>query len=242
MRVIQVLLALVLIGGWAVSSQAGDLVVIASSDPTFEVGIVMDGSRSISVAANASIVLVSSDGRTIRLSGPYNGAPDTSGSSSDSRLVDSLSRLITKKASSPTTLAVFRGGFKRAPADRPDIWGIDIARAGKYCLRPDRPAMLWWAAARSGADVTFSSTGDSSRNAQITWPPGKRHMAWPKALTLSDGATYVARFWSEDNGEQLVTVLMPDLDSDAHRAAWMAEHGCTRQALKILDAMGSPSG
>lgn len=238
MRVIQVLLALVLIGGGAVSSQAGDLVVIASSDPTFEVGIVMDGSRPINVAANASMVLVSSDGRTIRLSGPYNGAPDTSGSSSDSRLVDSLSRLITKKASSPTTLAVFRGGFKRPPADRPDIWGIDIARAGKYCLRLDRPAMLWWAAARSGIDVTFSSTGDNSRHAQISWPPGKRHMAWPKALRLSDGATYVARFWPEDTGEQLVTVLMPDLNTDAHRAAWMAEHGCTRQALKILDAMG----
>ena len=62
-------------------------------------------------------------------------------------------------------------------------------------------------------------------------------MTWPKELTLSDGATYVARFWSEDNGEQLVTVLMPNLGTDAHRAAWMAEHGCTRQALKVLDAI-----
>jgi len=237
MRVIQVLLALLLIGGWAASSQAGDLVVIVSSDPTFEVGIVMDGSRPISVAANASMVLVSSDGRTIRLSGPYNGAPDTSGSSSDSRLVDSLSRLITKKASSPTTLAVFRAGIKQAPAGRPDIWGIDIARAGRYCLRRDRPAVLWWAAARPGAAVTFSNTGDSSRSVRISWARGKRHLAWPKELTLSDGATYVARFWAEDSGEQLVTVLMPDLGTDAHRAVWMAEHGCTRQALRVLDTI-----
>ncbi len=238
MRVIQVLLVLVVLGGWAASSQAGSMVVIASSDPSIEVGVVIDGRRPISVAANASVILVSSDGRTIKLSGPYNGAPGTSASRSDNQLVDSLSRLITKEASSPTTLAVFRGVSKQAPADRPDIWGIDIARAGKYCLRRDRPAMLWWAAARSGAVVTFSSTGDSSRNARISWPRGKRHLVWPEELTLSDGATYVARFWSEDNGEQLVTLLMPDLGTDAHRAAWMAEHGCTRQALKILDAMG----
>ncbi len=238
MRVIQVLLVLVILGGWAASSQAVDLVVISSSDPSIEAGVVIDGSRPISIAANAAVVLVSSGGRTIKLSGPYNGAPDTSASSSDSRLVDSLSRLITKEAGSPTTLAVFRGGFKQAPADRPDIWGIDIARAGKYCVRRDRPVMLWWAAARSGAVVTFSSTGDSSRNARISWPRGKRHLAWPKELTLSDRATYVARFWSNDNGEQLVTVLMPDLGTNAHRAAWMAEHGCTRQALKVLDAMG----
>jgi hypothetical protein len=227
----------VVLGGWATSSQAADLVVIASSDPSIEVGVIIDGSRPISVAANASVILVSSDGRTIKLFGPYNGAPDTSASSSDSRLVDSLSRLITKEASSPTTLAVFRGGFKQAPADRPDIWGIDIARAAKYCLRPDRPVMLWWAAARSGAVVTFSSPDDSSRSARIRWPQGKRHSAWPKELALTDGATYVARFWSEDSGEQLITVLMPDLGTDAHRAAWMAEHGCTRQALKVLDAM-----
>ncbi len=238
MRVVQVLLVLVVLGGWAESSQAADLVVIVSSDPSIEAGAIVDGSRPISVAANASVILVSSSGKTIKLSGPYNGAPDTSSTSSDSQLVESLSRLITKNARSPTTLAVFRGGFKRAPADRPDIWGIDIARAGRYCLRSDRPVMLWWAAARSGAVVTFSRSGDSSRSARIRWPGGKRHLAWPKELTLSDGATYVARFWSEDDGEQLVTILMPDLGTDAHRAAWMAEHDCTRQALRVLDAMG----
>jgi hypothetical protein len=31
---------------------------------------------------------------------------------------------------------------------------------------------------------------------------------------------------------------MPNLATDAHRAAWMAEHGCTRQALRVLTAMG----
>ena len=238
MRLMQVLPVLVVLGGWAASSQAGDMVVIASSDPSIEVGVVIDGSQPISVAANASVILVSSDGKTIKLSGPYNGVPDTSASSSDSRLVDSLSRLINQEANAPTTLAVIRGGFRRAPADRPDIWGIDIARAGKYCVRRDRPVMLWWAAARSGAVVTFSSIGDSSRSTRLSWPRGKRHLAWPKELTLSDRATYVARFWSNDNGEQLVTVLMPDLGTNAHRAAWMAEHGCTHQALKVLDAMG----
>ena len=87
MRVMQALLVLAFLGGWAPSSQAGDLVVIASTDPSLEVGVVIDGSRPISVAANISVVLVSSDGRTIKLSGPYNGAPDTSSTSSDNRLV-----------------------------------------------------------------------------------------------------------------------------------------------------------
>ena len=234
----QVFLVFMVLAGWAASSQAAELVVIASSDPSIKVGVVIDGVRPMRVAAGASVVMISSAGKTIKLSGPYSGAPDTSAPSSDKQLVDSLSRLITEEAKSPTTLAVFRSGFKPLPTGRPDIWGIDIARGGNYCLRTDRPAMLWWAAARSGAVVGFASTGDNARSARITWPRGKRYLVWPKELTLSDGATYVARFWSQDNGEQLLTLLMPKLDTDAHRAAWMAEHGCTRQALRVLAAMG----
>ncbi|NCF26315.1 MAG: hypothetical protein GWP69_02970 [Gammaproteobacteria bacterium] len=234
----RVFLVFMVLAGWAASSQAADLVVIASSDPSIKVGVVIDGVRPMRVAAGASVVMISSAGKTIKLSGPYSGAPDTSASSSDRQLVDSLSRLITEEAKSPTTLAVFRGGLKPLPTGRPDIWGIDIAREGNYCLRPDRPAMLWWAAARSGAVVGFASTGDNARSARIKWPRGKRYVAWPKELTLSDGGTYVARFWSEDNGEQLHTVLMPNLATDAHRAAWMAEHECTRQALRVLAAIG----
>lgn len=237
MSVRRVLLILVSLGGWVASTSAADLVVIGSSDPAIRVGVVIDGLRTIRVAADASVVLVSSTGKTIKLSGPYDGAPDTSATSSDSRLVDSLSRLITEEANAPTTLAVFRGEPKPAPAQRPDIWGIDIARGGTYCLRPDRPTMLWWAAARSGALVGLSSTGDNSRSVRIKWPSGKRYLTWPQELALFDGASYVARFSSQDNGAQLVTLLMPNLDTDAHRAAWMAEHGCGHQALKVLDSM-----
>lgn len=238
LRVVQALAVLVALGTWAGSLRAADVVVIASSDPSVEVGAVMDGSRPFTLAAAASVVLVSSQGRTIKLSGPYHGAPDPSPSRADGRLVESLSRLIAREASSPTTLAVFRGAVRHAPADRPDIWGIDIARAGNYCLRPDRPTTLWWAAARSGAIVTLSSRGAEAGSVRLRWPEGKRHLSWPRELILTDGAEFVARFWSGDDGEQLVTVLMPGLDTDAHRAAWMANHGCTRQALEVLDAMG----
>ena len=35
----------------------------------------------------------------------------------------------------------------------------------------------------------------------------------------------------------MTTLLMPELATDAHRAAWMSEHGCTHQALAVLDSM-----
>lgn len=238
MRVVQALLVLVLVGGWAAPGRTADLVVIASGDSSVAVGTKIDGSKPISIPAGASLVLVSSTGRTIRLAGPYDGAPDPSATGADDGLVDSLSQLIKEEGGSSTTLAVFRGGPDKTPIGRPDIWGIDIAREGRYCLRPDRPAMLWWYAARPGAVVKLSSSGDESGGARIRWPQSKKYTAWPDALALSDGATYVARFRSGDTGTPLTTVLMPALDTDAHRAAWMAEHGCARQALGVLDAVG----
>jgi hypothetical protein len=237
MRLQQALLALVILGGWAAPGRANDLVVIASSDPSVELGAVIDGSRSMSVAANASVVLVSSAGRTIKVTGPFHGAPDVSDSGSEGRLTESLSRLIATDTASTTKLAASRGGAKTAPANRPDIWGIDVARTGNYCLRPDRAVMLWWDAARSGAIVSISRAGHTSSGVRIRWPSGKRHHSWPAELALSDHATYVARFRSNDSGEELVTIMMPNLDTDAHRAAWMSEHGCTLQALKVLDAL-----
>ena len=238
MRMVQAIVALALIGGWAAPGQAADLVVIASGDPAVTIGTKIDGSESISIPAGASLVLVSSTGQTIKLTGPYDGAPDPSNTNADSRLVDSLSKLIEEEGGSTTTLAVFRGGFDKPPIGRPDIWGVEIDKEGRYCLRPDRPAMLWWRSARSGAVIKLSINGDDSGGARIRWPTSKKYTAWPDTLVLSDGATYVARFRAGDAGTPLTTVLMPTLDTDAHRAAWMAEHGCARQALGVLGAIG----
>jgi hypothetical protein len=238
MRVIQAILVVVLFGGWAAPGRAADLVVIASDDPSVAVGTKIDGSKPIAIAADASLVLVSSTGRTIKLVGPYSGKPEPSATGHDDGLVDSLSQLIKEEGGSSTTLAVFRGGLDKTPLGRADIWGVDIAREGRYCLRPDRPAMLWWHAARPGAVVMLSGNGDESGGARIRWPQSKKYTPWPDALALSDGATYVARFRSGDTGTPLTTVLMPELDTDAHRAAWMGEHGCAHQALQVLGAMG----
>lgn len=238
MRVVQAILVFSLFGGWAAPGLAADLVVIASDDPSIALGTKIDGSKPIAISAGASLVLVSSTGRTIKLAGPYSGKPEPSATGDDDGLVDSLSQLIKEEGGSSTTLAVFRGGLDKTPIGRPDIWGVDIAREGRYCLRPDRPAMLWWYAARPGAVVKLSDNEDESGGARIRWPQSKKYTAWPDALALSDGATYVARFRSGDTGTPLTTVLMPALDTDAHRAAWMAKHGCARQALGVLDAMG----
>jgi len=237
MSLARALPALVVLAGWAAASMAGELVVIASTDPAVKIGTIIDGKQSMRVADNASVVLISSAGKRVALSGPYSGAPQPAALSPDKGLVESLSQLITKHADTPAKLAAFRGADKPVPATRPDLWGVDIAHAGSYCLPADQDATLWWDGARAGVLVSLSGPTGRARELRIRWPGGKQHMPWPKEIPLSDGGDYVVRFHARDPGVALSTLQMPPLDTNAARAAWMAEHGCTRQALKILDAI-----
>lgn len=237
MGLARTMLALVMLAGWAATSRAGELVVISSTDPAVKIGTVIDGKQSMQVAGDASVILISSAGKRISLAGPYSGAPQPSASPSDNRLVQSLSQLITKHADTSEKLAAFRGTDKPPPAERFDIWGIDIAHAGSYCLPANEGAMLWWDDARAGAVVSLSGPAGNAGELRIRWPNAHRQMPWPRELTFADGASYVARFRATDAGVTLTTLQMPPLDTDAERAAWMAEHGCTRQALRVLDAI-----
>ena len=229
--------ALMVLAALAAASQAGELVVIASTDPAVKIGTVIDGKQSMQVVGDASVVLISSAGKRISLAGPYKGAPQPTASPSDNRLVQSLSQLITQHADTPEKLAAFRGTGKPPPAERFDIWGIDIAHAGSYCLPANEIAMLWWDDAHAGAVVSLSGPAGNARELRIRWPNAHRQMPWPRDLSLADGASYVVRFRATDAGIALTTREMPPLDTNAARAAWMAEHGCTRQALKIVDAI-----
>ena len=237
MRLARAMLLLMVLTGIAPASRAGELVVIASTDPAVKSGSIVDGNRSLEIAADASVVLISSTGKRIELSGPYMGAPEASASKSGSRLVQSLSQLINTHGHTPEKLAAFRSADRKAPAARPDIWGVDIAHAGTYCLRPDQAVMLWWDEARASALVSLSGPAGEAREVRIRWPGGQRSLAWPQALVLADGATYLVRFRATDPGIALITLQMPPLGTDAERAAWMAEHGCIRQALEVVDAI-----
>lgn len=219
------------------AANAAELVVIASDQASLKAGAVIDGSRPIAIAPGARVTFISSTGRTIVLEGPHEGAPDPSQAPAGGDLVQSLSRLVDQQRDSSTALAVFRGVDRTSHPVRPDLWGIHIARDDRYCLRRDIAPFLWWEAARAGAIVSLSDAADASRAVRIRWPSAKRDLVWPDGLELIDGATYVARFRSGDEGERLAVRFMPELPSDPHRIAWMAENGCVNQASRVLDAL-----
>ncbi len=219
---------------WA-TTNAAQLVVISSDSPALKTGAIVDGAASITLAPGATVTLISPEGKTIKLKGPYKGKPEPSPSAKTNHLLNSLSRIVTGPPENDPSLAVFRA----APgAARPDVWAINVGRSGVYCVRADRPATLWRAQAGKEIVLTVKQVGGRQRETRKEWPQGKRTMIWPAELPLADGATYLARPMGGYQWANLTILLVPtELPTQAHRAAWMAENGCARQARILVGAI-----
>jgi hypothetical protein len=217
------------------TAHAGDLVVIVSDMQSLPAGTVVSGDRPLKIAAGHNVTLISSQGKTFRLSGPYDEVIDASPTQPDG-LLNALSRLIAESKNPRTTLAVFRGWSQAVPVGRPDIWGVDITRNGPYCLRPDRPITLWWPTAKSGGNINLGHKA-GSQSLVVVWPKGVKAVNWPNALPFVDGGEYAVEFAT--HRVEVKIIRMPALATNAHRAAWMHDHGCTRQALAVLNALGN---
>jgi len=67
------------------------------------------------------------------------------------------------------------------------------------------------------------------------WPADAHVLGWPKEVGLADGARYLLRLKGSRATRKFTLHLVPgDLPTDAHKAAWMADHGCERQARRLI--------
>jgi hypothetical protein len=221
---------------WA-TIHAAQLVVISSNAPTLKAGAIVDGAASIMLSPGVTVTLISPEGKTIKLKGPYKGKPEPLPSGKTNNLLNSLSQIVTGPPENDPSLAVFRA----APgAARPDVWAINVGRSGVYCVRADRPATLWRAQAGRKIVLEIKQVGGRQRETRKEWPQGKRTMIWPAELPLADGATYLARPVSGYRWTNVTIALVPkELPTQAHRAGWMAENGCARQARRLLDTIAA---
>ncbi len=223
--------ALALLVAASSATRAGELVVIASTDAEIGIGTMLDGSRAIQLAEGNSITLVSADGRTLKLRGPYLGRPDPVSSTGGNDLLEALSAIVK-----PIERDVSAAGIMRSSLYAPkQPWVIDSGQSGAHCVLPGRPALLWRPIAIGAASATLKAAGGE---AGITWRDGSYTAPWPVALPLADGATYRLEFAVSGKTQRLSIHQLPgDLDSDVSRAVWMHAQGCTAQAKALLGTL-----
>ncbi len=226
-------LAFLILFGWLASADAAGLLILESTQPDLPEGGIIDATAMLSIAAGARLTLVDEAGRKFTLKGPYSGVPGTAepaaGGGFGSRMLAALSRLIVGTPPDPSRFGAFRGA---ASATLDDIWRVNVSTTGEHCLRTDIPTRLW----RPRADKAVALSIKRPRQTWVwaVWPPGEATLAWPSGVEVSDDTTYLVRLGFSTVNNVTIHLLPSDLPSDFHRAAWMSETGCLRQARLLL--------
>ncbi len=221
------LIAIVVIGLVFSFAEAAQLVVIASNSSSFKPGQMIDGSATLFLEQGGVLTLVSQQGKTLKLQGPYEGQPAPEKGDSTDSVLDSLSRIISESEQS-AALAVFRStSKKRSP------WTINISKAGQYCVSTQDKLTL-----RRPKPLTsgvLEITDDGTRQTTlVSWNEGDRTVLWPIDLKIKDHARYQLSFPGQAPVQISLRVLPGDLATNMHKIVWMSDQGCTKQANKLL--------
>ncbi|HYM32150.1 MAG TPA: hypothetical protein VEU47_12665 [Candidatus Cybelea sp.] len=216
----------------AMPAAAKQLVVVKSTAAAFKPGQIVDSNVALALPDNTMVTLIGPDGRNMTLTGPFNGKPAAGGGNDDPALVSKLSHILDQQGSDSSAVGSIRGGPSATP---PDAWSIDVDGSGTWCVRDSSTIRLWRHDPNrpQQANMRNAAAGDG---VAVHWNAGAASVPWPASLPAAEGK-YLVRM----PGHSLPIVLQlhqvpADLPTDAHRAVWMNDNGCSGQASRLLTA------
>jgi len=219
----------------SVNSMAAELVIISTTGNNFKAGQIINSASNIKLAKGATLSLISESGKLVSLSGPYSGPVQNNISTvATGSLIASLKKIIIGDKTEASSLGVMRsiGG----PAAPPDPWAINAGKSGKYCIKKSKPVVLWRARFRNTNKLVLLNT-ENGKEVRTVWHAGRSTMFWPRLQPLVDGATYRIDLSGESSLPKITLVMVPDLPTQAHAAVWMADNGCSKQALLLIKSL-----
>lgn len=212
------------------AANAAQMVVAEARGIGLKPGAMLDTSRPLVLKEGQHITLISSSGATLKLDGPYNAVPDTN--KGGTGIGAKLAALTTQNSVRLGEVGTTRTG--EAKDTLPSPWVLNVSHPGAVCLREGTHPVLWRSAAKTTA-ATAIMPADRSWRLELNWPAGSDRLPVTSDVAIHGDATY---FVSLGGSEQAVWIksVPAVLETDAMRAAWMAERGCTEQAEAVLRA------
>lgn len=217
----------------SVSASADEIVIIESTAPLIEAGVILDSADVVDVPDGTEIVIVEEDGSSRTITGPYNAPISAAGSSSgDSGLIASIGKLVEARRTEQQVL----GAIRAAPGQvAPDVYAIDIARSRTVCIPSNTAPTLWRPATLAlESEILVTRDADGAVNTRL-WPKGKQFLSWPDSPKAKDGERYTIRLRALPRPSKIDVRIMPlSLTSFAEKSGWMFQQGCRRQAERLL--------
>lgn len=211
-------------------SRAGQLIVVEARGADLKPGQSLDGGAPLTLAAGAKVVLVSAEGTTLSLKGPFAGAPEgDGGGGKGNRVAESLKGLVAQRTTDTSSLGAARGlaGLQALP--NPWLW--DATLVGDVCGFPGEPPVLWRPSAELEQELVLTPV-DRSWVARARWPAGSATLALPRNTPIVDGVSYMVEL---DGRKAAMTVHLapPGLANEPMVAAWLGVSRCDRQLMAL---------
>lgn len=209
---------------------AAELVVVEASGTSQQPGQTLDDGAELSLPDGARLVLVSAEGATITLTGPFKGKPTTAGGGDKGGVVVALTTLVGSRAADTTSLGAVRAG--NAPQPLPQPWLVDATVSGQACLPVQGAPVLWRPDAKSAISLTLSP-GDRSWTASTPWEAGQATLALPAEVPVADGEAMLFEIGGETAAVTLHR-LPASVSGEKMTTAWLMAKGCDRQAVALV--------
>lgn len=213
----------------ALPARAGQLIVVEARGADLKPGQSLDGGAMLTLAAGAKVVLVSAEGTTLSLKGPFASPPEGDGAGKGNRVAESLKGLVAQRTADTSSLGAARGlaGLKALP--NPWLW--DATLVGDVCGFSGEPPVLWRPATEAEQELVLTPA-DRSWVARARWPAGSATLALPRNAPIVDGVSYMVEL--EGKKAALTVHLAPTgLATEPMVAAWLGVSRCDRQLMAL---------
>ena len=216
---------------WPMTSDATEVYVVEAKGVDLTQGQALDGSKPLNLTVGQRVTLITSDGRTIKLKGPFSEppAPDQEGANPD--VVNSLKGLLKSREANTSSAGAIRQGT--ISFEQPDPWVVEIMHNGDRCLRSGEQIVFWRDSVETPSGTIEISPIDKSWSAHAIWPGKSDKLALPTSLSLQDGQVYTISL-SEGSSTIKIHVIPTNIRSQPAQAAWMLEVGCDPQAKSLI--------
>jgi hypothetical protein len=234
-RSVPLLLSL-LLGVAAFAASAGEVTVIDSRGASYKLGQKLDDTKKITLADGQRVTLAGG-GRTIKLTGPYDGLPfgEATSESVLARAGETLEALKVQKVARLTEIGTVRGDSD----EMPEPWLLNPLKDGNRCIHEGQQ-LTFYRRDTAQTSTFYFAPSDRSWSIRYRWPAGADRITVQKVFKPRDKQAFIV---AVDDQQRSVTLnILPGTVTDELVVeAWMEERECIGQAKPMAKIM-RPSG
>jgi hypothetical protein len=205
------------------SAQAANLIVVEARGIALKPGSSLDSTKPLTLKPGQHVTLISEQGATLSIDGPYNAPPSAGGGGKS--VAATLAALGTERNARTGEAGVTRGG---APSTLPEPWLVDVTRSGNVCLQEGTQPVFWRPDAKTGVRLVVMPV-DRSWKSRADWAVGASRITVTTDVPMHGGAAYAGTDYA-----LALNTVPAKLANDDMRAAWMLQKGCEAQAEALL--------